>query len=67
MTADEIEKSYQEVTSGYEEPKIMWILGKTLKEFLAKQGGTRTATNDGHVIVDGEMYCVTDTGIWLAE
>ena len=67
MTADEIEKAYQEVCSGYPTPKIMWMSGKTLLEFLARAGDARTVTDDGHVIVAHEFYCVTDTGIWLVE
>ena len=67
VTADEIEKSYQEVCFGYDEPDIMWLLGKTLKEFLRQVGDARTVTDDGHPIVDSEMYVMTRKGIFLVE
>ncbi len=67
MKAAEIERTYQEMMVGRDEPDVMWILGRTLKAMSRECGKEVSADTDGHPIKDEEMYCVTSEGIWLVE
>jgi hypothetical protein len=68
MKAAEIEKLYQQTIFGYDEPEVMYLRGETLKRMLLGLGDTTTKhTNDGHLIVDAELYCMTKKGIYLVE
>lgn len=67
MDANELEKSYQEITRGDSEPDVMYLLGRTIKEWDALEGVTRSETTDGFPIQDNWFYMVTRQGIWLVE
>ena len=67
MTAEEIERAYLETVYGYDEPKAMYLSGKTLREFAARGGHTIEQTSEGHPIDDHEMYCLSAAGVFLVE
>jgi hypothetical protein len=67
MKADDIERSYQEITFGHDEPDIMYLSGKTLKYMAIQNGHPALADSEGNLIRDNELYCLMADGIWLVE
>jgi len=62
MKMADIEKTYREVTQGFDEPEVIWILGKTLKEMARRLEKEVKADSDGRPIEDGAMYEVSERG-----
>jgi len=62
MKIADIEKTYREVTQGFDEPDVMWILGKTLKELARRSGKEVKADSEGQPIEDDAVYEVSERG-----
>jgi hypothetical protein len=60
-----MEEAYRQVVFGYDEPDVMWMNGKLLKEMAIKNGKPVENDSDGNPIYDGEVYCLTAKGIYL--
>jgi len=56
------EQIYSEVTFGRDEPEVIWILGKTLKEMARRLEKEVKADSDGQPIEDGAMYEISERG-----
>lgn len=67
MSAEEIERTYQDIMLSRDETMIMYLKGKTLREFAAQTGHTVETTSDGHPIDDEAFYVVTADSIHLVE
>ena len=72
MSAEEIERTYQELQIGrqqlgLEKQNVLYLKGKTLREFAATTGHTVETTSDGHPIDEEAMYAVTSDSIHLVE
>jgi hypothetical protein len=65
MDYDDLEKTYHDLVFGYDEPDAMFMNGANLKEFGKREGKLITHDSDGNEILDGEVYCLTDKGIFL--
>ena len=60
----ELEASYQQIISGYDEPELMWMNGKHLKWLGQETGHPTTHDSNGDEIQDGLCYCVSREGIY---
>jgi len=58
MKAEAIERLYQKVVYGREEPGLAYLSGKTLKEMSAMWGDPITEDKNGNPIIDGALYCM---------
>ena len=65
MKAEAIEANYRALVCGGN--PIEYLFGRTLKEVSHRAGQKITETSEGHPILDGELYAVTATRIWLVE
>jgi len=60
----EFHSTYKDVTSGFDEPSIMYVTGKTLRQMAKNLGGECGRDFEGNPILDDELYCVTERGVW---
>jgi hypothetical protein len=63
----DLELTYAQATSGYDEPEAMWMNGRTLKDLAVKEGHPILVDSDGNPILDGECYVLTPKGVYLVE
>jgi len=46
---------------------VMYVTGRMVKAIAKELGTTATQTKEGHPVVDEEMYCMTEDGIFWVE
>jgi hypothetical protein len=61
--AMERERTYAELTYGFDEPEFAWLTGKTLRLLTREMGDEATHDNNGDPINDDELYLLDKDGI----
>lgn len=64
MNYDELEYTYRGILTGYDEPDVLYMVGRVLLEFAHNQGDDDPRDVDGNKIDPGAGYCLTATGIY---